>query len=363
MPPRGVLEGRLLLDSTTVFNEIMYHPARQGEPEWIELHNQMAVDMDLSGWSLASGVSYEFPAGTVIPGGGYLVIAADPATLQTAFGVQVLGPWSGRLDNAGEQLELRDNNRRLMDHVEYDDRGEWPVAADGSGASLAKTNQANGASELATHWQASRRLGGSPGIENDPPREGFESPLVFNEVAAAGAGEFRVELLNVSDALVNLGGVVIASAGSVVSRYAAPPQSLEAGDYLSWSAEMLGFEPTAGDRLFLYAADGQAILDAVAVDESLRGRSPDGTGPGDTPTRRPGAVPTTLTSRMRLSSTRSCITNDPSRPALTRRLSWKRLNWSLWIVSGGLTKRSQHCRQTGRDRLTPLVATGPKDRA
>ena len=43
-----LLEPRLTLDSTVVLNEIMYHPANDGTPEWIELHNQMSVDMDRS---------------------------------------------------------------------------------------------------------------------------------------------------------------------------------------------------------------------------------------------------------------------------------------------------------------------------
>src|SRR5215211_7359443 len=40
-------------DSVVVFNEIMYHPATD-EPalEWVELHNQNAVDVDLSDWRL-----------------------------------------------------------------------------------------------------------------------------------------------------------------------------------------------------------------------------------------------------------------------------------------------------------------------
>ena len=52
------LEPRLALDSTVVFNEVMYHPADDPGapgPEWIELHNQMAVDMDLSRWRLSGG--------------------------------------------------------------------------------------------------------------------------------------------------------------------------------------------------------------------------------------------------------------------------------------------------------------------
>jgi len=69
-----VLERRVLMDGTVVFNEIMYHPL--GAPtteqslEWVELHSQMAVDVDLSGWSIQGGIQYTFPEGTLIRGGG-----------------------------------------------------------------------------------------------------------------------------------------------------------------------------------------------------------------------------------------------------------------------------------------------------
>jgi len=47
------LEQRLMFDSTVVFNEIMYNPAGTGaasdSQEWVELYNQMGVDVDLSG--------------------------------------------------------------------------------------------------------------------------------------------------------------------------------------------------------------------------------------------------------------------------------------------------------------------------
>ena len=74
------LESRLVLDSTVVFNEIMYNPPEESDDgrEWIELHNQLAVNMDISQWVLEGGVDYTFPDGTVVPGRGYLVVAADP---------------------------------------------------------------------------------------------------------------------------------------------------------------------------------------------------------------------------------------------------------------------------------------------
>ncbi|MEX2188122.1 MAG: lamin tail domain-containing protein [Pirellulales bacterium] len=105
------LEPRLVLDSTVVFNEIMYNPAGDDTGrEWIELHNQMAVDMDVSLWRIDGAVEYDFPEETVIPGHGYLVVAADPDAFQTEYGVAgVLGPFAGSLSNGGETLELYNN--------------------------------------------------------------------------------------------------------------------------------------------------------------------------------------------------------------------------------------------------------------
>ncbi len=157
----------LRADSVVVFNEIMYHPpANEAMMEWVELHNQMAVNVDLSRWSLSGGIDFTFPEGTVIPGKGYLVIASSPADLMAATGLtNVLGPFSGRLSNSGEKLELRNNNRRLMDAITYGVDGDWPVGPDDAGVSLAKLNE-NGASEQASNWAMSALVGGTPGRRN-----------------------------------------------------------------------------------------------------------------------------------------------------------------------------------------------------
>jgi hypothetical protein len=158
-----------VLDSTVVFNEVMYHPSgNQSSLEWIELYNQQAVDMDLSGWYFARGVDYQFPEGTIVPGGGFLVVAAAPDELETATGFSAAhGPWVGRLDNAGETLELRDNSDRVMDVIDYSIAYPWPEAADGSGATLAKRGAMTGSDEVA-NWTASFTVGGTPGRHNFP---------------------------------------------------------------------------------------------------------------------------------------------------------------------------------------------------
>lgn len=155
-----------MLDSTVVFNELMYHPANDAGPEWIELYNQMSMDMDLSSWHLANGIDYTFPEGTILGGGEYLVVASDPVAVAASTGLtKVLGPFSGRLSNNGETIELRDVNQRVMDELDYEDDGDWPIAADGSDASLAKRQPLQGSGD-AGNWTHSGRLGGTPGVVN-----------------------------------------------------------------------------------------------------------------------------------------------------------------------------------------------------
>ncbi len=158
--------GGAMADSVVVFNEVMYHPA-VNEPglEWVELYNQNAVDVDLSGWRLSDGVDYEFPDGTVIKGRGYLVVAVDPATLAATGVTNVLGPYAGRLANGGERLRLRDRNDRLMESFSYGVDGDWPVGPDGGGVSLAKRDP-NFPSQAPEHWTVSTQIGGTPGAVN-----------------------------------------------------------------------------------------------------------------------------------------------------------------------------------------------------
>jgi hypothetical protein len=157
----------LRAESAVVFNEIMYHPlTNESELEWVELQNQLGVDIDISQWRLDGGIDFRFPEGTVISAGSYVVIASSPATLMNTTGLtNVLGPFANRLSNAGERLRLRNNNSRIIDEVTYGVEGEWPVAPDGAGPSLAR-RQRNLSGAVATNWAASAQVGGTPGAGN-----------------------------------------------------------------------------------------------------------------------------------------------------------------------------------------------------
>lgn len=126
-----------------VINEILYRPGT-GFPEntareFIELLNTDAAPVDVSGWSFTDGVTFIFPAGTTIPAGGLVVVAADVAAVQTAYGITgVLGPWQAgaTLSNNGEKITLSrpdptpgapPGSLELVDDVSYASEGDWAV--------------------------------------------------------------------------------------------------------------------------------------------------------------------------------------------------------------------------------------------
>ncbi len=155
---------------SATFTEILYHHPDGPSFEWVEIHNPFVYDLDVSGWSLTGGISYTLPEGTVVAAGGYLVVAADPAQI----GGGALGPYDGNLSDAGERIDLVSNGGRRMDSVAWGEDDPWPVAADGSGLSLAKSSPTL-PSDRAEHWVTSLAIGGSPGAAN--PKAGVADPF------------------------------------------------------------------------------------------------------------------------------------------------------------------------------------------
>ncbi|MEX2186749.1 MAG: LamG-like jellyroll fold domain-containing protein [Pirellulales bacterium] len=102
--------------------------------------------------------------------------------------------------------------------------------------------------------------------------------LAFNETAPGAAG-FWAELVNYGNTTVQLGGHVIVGSENPAHRYVLPAGSLAAGGFVTITEAELGFTPTDGERLFLYNPSENLVIDGVAVDNELRGRLPQATGP------------------------------------------------------------------------------------
>ncbi len=171
------------VDPVVTINEIHYHPAGSADPEWVELHNQMSIRVDLGNWTLRGGTDFTIPEGTVLGPGQYLVISSSAGNPTGA-----LGPLSGKLSNKGDEIRLHERHGRMMDQVTFADSGDWPAEADGSGKTLAKRFP-DLAGEAAQSWRASSAAGGTPGGPNfGAPVE----PLIRRLFLAGATWKYRI---------------------------------------------------------------------------------------------------------------------------------------------------------------------------
>ncbi len=129
--------------------------------EFLELLNSGKEQVEISGYSFTDGIDFTFPQGTVIHPGEYILLAVNPE-IYSNLGIQVFKVSTGRLDNAGEVITLRDHQNMVVDQVHFDDHYPWPREPDGEGPSLELKSPEldNG---LASSWKASEQTGGTPG--------------------------------------------------------------------------------------------------------------------------------------------------------------------------------------------------------
>ncbi len=187
-----VLAGGGVIAEQIVINEIMYNP-RGDAPEWIELSNITATPFDIAGWKLRGDVELDFPsfegnrADDAFLGHWQKIILTDiePGLFRQQHGiptsVRVFGPWAGSLPNEGGRITVKDKNGVPVCTLGYNDRGKWPVAADGTGHTLVLLNP-NLVVDDWRNWSFSKRLGGTPGGD---PALGVETPVTSPEVNLA----------------------------------------------------------------------------------------------------------------------------------------------------------------------------------
>jgi hypothetical protein len=151
-----------------IVRQIMYHPfdlpggLDNTDDEFIELRNISANAVPLfdpafptNTWRLRDAVDFNFPTNiSVAPHSSVLVVSFDPSSpvKRDAFlakyglftNVPIFGPYSGKLDNSRENIELYKPDAPngntvpyiLVESIQYMDAAPWPLGTDGTGASL-----------------------------------------------------------------------------------------------------------------------------------------------------------------------------------------------------------------------------------
>jgi hypothetical protein len=201
-----------------VVSQIMYHPPDDGPfgtndntlDEYIELRNitggtELLYDAAAvtNTWRLRDAVDFDFPQGvSLVSGEKLLLVTFDPVTSPGQLGifrgkygvgtnVQVYGPYTGKLANNDDKVELyRPDNPDagfvpyvLVERVHYRDLPPWPFGAsgaDGSGKSLQRRST-SGFGNDPTNWLAALPdFGGILDTDLDGMPNSWESQYFLN---------------------------------------------------------------------------------------------------------------------------------------------------------------------------------------
>jgi PKD repeat protein len=121
-----------------VINEVMVNAAgacdgscTPNTGEWIELYNNCPFDWNIECYILSDGdFSITMPAGTVVPGNGYLVVGSTNSGIPVDVNIGTCGCTTGPnsqvgiLTNSAEQLILYDNLGTIIDGIVWGG-GQW----------------------------------------------------------------------------------------------------------------------------------------------------------------------------------------------------------------------------------------------
>lgn len=181
-----------------VISEIMYNPDwpeggiyTNDQYEYIELHNISAEPVTLydddkdAPWIFTRGIDFTFPVDppVTIPAGGFLLVVKHPEAFSWRYprvrAEMILGPYDGKLSNAGENIELSMPGERnqddeqayiCIDRINYSDGSHpencpgfmdlWPTEPDGFGQSLTRKTLTDYGNDPA-NWQAAIPFPGS----------------------------------------------------------------------------------------------------------------------------------------------------------------------------------------------------------
>lgn len=243
-----------LVPNLVVVNEVMAHSHNQS-PDWIELRNNGAQDLDLGGWYLSDSATtplkYRIAEGTLLPANGYLVFYEDQHFGMNSADPGALIPFA--LSENGELVHIFGPGDGLRpDYTEKEDFG-----ASATGVSFGRYYKASTRTynfvALATP---------TPGAANSAPLVG---PVVISEIQyhpPVGDAEY-VELANISGTPVmlfdtNSGTPWKMTQGITHTFPVSPPLTLAGGERILLVRNLPVFQqnyhPPAGTRVFQWVS-------------------------------------------------------------------------------------------------------------
>jgi len=225
-----------------VITEIMFEPrppsgaAELGytasDFEFIEIHNPSASACSLVGVQFLDGVKFDFTYGNALTlgAGGYGVVVENLDAFKARYpnwaSLNILGTYTGQLNNRGEKLKLGYAPTNMVPLASFDYEADWYPATAGEGFSLVLNDPQSAPStwDGKSAWRPSSAPDGSPGVAN-PALAYPQGTVVINEVLSHqdtdNPGDW-IELHNTSVASINIGGWFLSDSRGNLKKYTIP---------------------------------------------------------------------------------------------------------------------------------------------
>jgi hypothetical protein len=304
----GPLVSTYIVDTPALtISEIMYHPApptgaasllyTDEDFEYLEFKNTGTAAINLAGFSITEGVTFNFPNYT-LNGGARALVVKNKAAFESRYGTTrpVIGEYTGLLDNAGERIVVLGAFKEPILDFTYNDA--WQQATDGPGFSLVLDDETVTADKLndPTSWRGGSSAAGTPGLAETAPAQ-FPQ-VVINEALTrpAGGAVAEVELHNLSiNSSADITGWFITDDFDVPKKFRInaptiiPPNGyvvFNGNDFRSIDASVPFILEPLGEEIYLFSGNAQTNLtgyvdgfkyDTRKIGESLgRSRTSDG---------------------------------------------------------------------------------------
>lgn len=272
----GAPDNAVALAESLQITEIMYNPPAGNEFEFVELYNSSAdATLDLSGLRFTAGIDFLFPANSQLPPRSYALVirASNVSAFRAHYGlgqdVRLFGPYSGALNNDGEEITLKTGaaGATILSFT-YGNGALWPVAADGAGHSLVPIYPVD--QSYPGNWRASAFIKGSPGAEDPEP----VADLALNQIVANSSDNDLIQVANATARSIDTSAYYLSDDPALLKKWKFNRDTFQPNSIFTFE-EVIDFHnplstgfglDQAGEQVYLSYLPGDAsdrVVDAV----------------------------------------------------------------------------------------------------
>ena len=280
--------------------ELMYDPVADNNAsqfEFIELQNIGSSMLNLAGVRFTNGLEYEFPAGSMLAPGAFVVVVNDRSSFRSRYpqvpeSIMAPGGFNGSLANDGETIALTLPAPWRVHILRFRFEPAWHSTTSRGGFSLVPVAPLTAAPtdwQQRNGWRASAAVNGSPGAADPgtPGGGGTSSARLANLSVrtAMDAGQTLIVGTTVSGGASNL---LVRAAGPALGAFglatamADPRLELYNGATLAfendnWTGDLASTFSAVGAFAFTAGSRDAAFVRSIQGGPTIQVR---GTGPG-----------------------------------------------------------------------------------